>query len=87
MKSYIDTPPPQKPAFVPKTICITCETQAELDALGTLFSHSRILDAVQTALGVRPMLNRIFLDAGTNIYSNIPKLTASMERFFKTRAN
>lgn len=52
MKTYIVTPLPAKPAFVPKTICITCETQNELDALSYLFYMTPIILAVNNQFGV-----------------------------------
>ena len=52
--------------FTPTTVYITCESQAELDALTTLFNHAYIGKVTKELFDVNLSENlyRTFLDAG-----------------------
>lgn len=80
MKADFTTTTPE-PAFHPVTISITCESQTELDALGTLFNLYPLNAAIQTVFNVSSTnLHRITSRAGADQSSKIGELRSALQK-------
>lgn len=63
--------------FVPAKLTITFESQAELDAMGTLFNTAPINEAL-CKIGGKPISYELFVKAGANI-DKVDKLLAAVK--------
>lgn len=69
-----------KNVFRPVTISITCESQTELNALGTLFNTAMICDSLEKVFGIRIGIYDDFRNAGADINSKVSALANQLRK-------
>ena len=78
----VTTESPQQ--FVPVTFRITCESKAELDAIGTIFNSAWLTEAAREIFKCDLPTYRDFKDAGADM-ENAEKLQRRLYELYKER--